>query len=220
MKNRKQIWKNYQVYDKKRSHLEKRLESEFLDHGIVTIPCKVDGIDDILSPYSVEGYESLSGEFVEYINSIVDVVPDYFPIVLSIVGHKFSPDKQKIIRNIIEDDFAYALGAVEKENKHHLLTFLCMAAGLAIVSAMLAIFEWWGQLPMEFLFVFFWFFADVFIGYLLLDGRQLRKQRLKAARLACIKVTFSEKYDERDYSESEAKEFFDTLYRESKDPDS
>ena len=44
-----------------------------------------------------------------------------------------------------------------------------------------------------------------------IEGRSLRKQRINAARLACLKVEFSEEYDESDYSESEARDIFDSL---------
>lgn len=212
MKKRRQLWKNIQAYNHKKSNIERRLEKEFLDHGIATIPCKVNGIGDILSSYSVAGYESLDSGFVEYINSIEELVPEKYPLVLSIVGHKFTPQEQETIRSTIEYDFAYNLGFVEEENKHHIRVFIGMTAGLVVTSIMLTIFNWWGMIPKELLFVFFWFFADVFVDYLLLEGWRLKKQRIKAARLACIKTVFSEEYDERDYSEEEAEKVFNDLY--------
>ena len=212
MKDRKRIRKNIKIYDRKRSNLKKRLEKEFLDHGIATIPCKVSGMDDIISGYSVEGYESLNSGFVEYINDIVDLVPAEYPVVISIVGHNFTAKEQEIIRNTIEADFDYDLGYVEKENHHHMKIFWWMLVGLVITGIILMILDRWDTIPKELLFVFFWFFADTFVDYLLLGGRELRKQRIKAARLACIKVTFSEKYDEEDYSEDEAEEIYDSLY--------
>lgn len=132
--------------------------------------------------------------------------------MLSIVGHKFTPQEQETIRSTIEYDFAYNLGYVEEENKHHFRIFIGMTAGLVLTSIMLTVFNWWGTIPKELLFVFFWFFADMFVNYLLLEGRHLRMQRIKAARLACIKTVFSEEYDERDYSEEEAEKVFNDLY--------
>ncbi len=216
MKNWKQFRKNIRAYNRKKSGLERRLEKEFLDHGIATIPCKVSGVDDVISTYSVVAYESLSSDFVEYVNDIVDSVPEEYPIVLSIVGHKFTKEEQTTIRTTIEDDFAYDLGAVEKENKKHLKIFLGMLAGLVVSSVMLTVFNWWSEIPTELLFVFFWFFAETLADYLFLGGRQLRKERLKAARLACLRVEFSEEYDESDYSEEEAEQIFDELYSDAK----
>lgn len=213
MESRKTKDRNIETYNRKRGNLEKRLKKEFIDHGIATIPCKVSGIDDIISSYSVKGYESLNSEFVEYVNNIADLVPEEYPIVLAIVGHKFTEEEQAIIKTTIEDDYAYDLGSIEEENKYHQKVFWGMVAGILLSGTMLTIFDWWETAPLELLFVLFWFFADTFFDYLFLEGRVLRKQQLKAARLACVLVGFAEEYNGEDYDEMEAKEVFDALYR-------
>ena len=215
MKRQRIKRRNLQAYDRKSGNLEKRLEKDYIDHGIATIPCKISGFDDVISPYSVKGYESLNSEFVEYVNGIADLVPEEYPIVLSIVGQEFTKEEQETIKSTIEDDFAYDLGSVEEENKYHRKVFWWMVAGILLSGVMLTVFDWWKTAPLELLFVFFWFFADTFFDYLLLEGRQLRKQQLKAARLACLKVEFSEEYDEEDYSEEEAEEIRNELYHET-----
>ena len=215
MKSQRIKQRNLQAYDRKSGNLEKRLEKDYIDHGIATIPCKISGFDDVISPYSVKGYESLNSEFVEYVNDIADLVPEEYPIVLSIVGQEFTGEEQETIKSTIEDDFAYDLGSVEEENKYHRKVFWGMVAGILLSGIMLTVFTWWDTVPLELLFVFFWFFADTFFDYLLLEGRQLRKQQLKAARLACLKVEFSAEYDEEDYSEEEAEEIRNELYHET-----
>lgn len=215
MENREQLRKVYKAYNNKKSNIETRLRNEYIDQGIATIPCNVNSIEDIISPYSVPGYESLNGSFIEYISGIVDAVPDYCPIVLSIVGHKFTEEQQNIIKNTIVDDCAYALGSVEKENRHHLNIFLLMASGLVLSCILLAVLKWQESIQMELLFVLFWFCADVFVDYLLIEGSQLKKQRIRAARLACLKVEFSEEYDDRDYSEHEVEEILSEQYQET-----
>lgn len=85
---------NILAYKRKRSDVEKRLRKEFIDHGIATIPCKVSGMDDILSSYSVPGYESLNSEFVDYLINITELIPEEYPIVLNIVG-KNSPKRSR-----------------------------------------------------------------------------------------------------------------------------
>ena len=215
MKNRKTKQRNLQAYDRKSGNLGKRLERDYIDHGIATIPCRISGFDDIISPYSVHGYESLNSEFVEYVNSIADLVPEEYPIVLSIVGQKFTGEEQETIKSTIEDDFAYDLGSVENENKYHQKVFWWMTAGIVLSGVMLTVFDWWETAPLELLFVFFWFFADTVFDYLFLEGRQLRKQQRKAARLACLKVEFSEEYDEEDYTEAEAEAILNGLYQET-----
>lgn len=211
IKTQKLLRKNVQVYDRKKEDLNKRLEAEFIDHGVATIPCKVSGIDDIISPYSVTKYERLNSDFVEFISDDAELIPAEYPIVLSIVGCEFTKDEQETIKKTIEDDFAYHLCTVEEENKYHLKVFWWMAAGILLSGILLTIFDFWSTVPMELLFVIFWFFADTFFDYLFLEGRQLRKKHIKAAQLVCMKVEFSEEYDDQDYSEEEAKEVFDEI---------
>lgn len=212
IKQNDQIRKNIQAYDRKRSDFEKRLESEFLDHGIATIPCRVSGLEDIISSYSVEGYESLSGEFVEYLSEVADLVPQQYPIVLSIVGKKFTENEQKVIRSTIEYDLAYNLGFAEQDTRSFYRMLFFFIVGSILTGVMIAKLSWLPEVHMEILYIFFWFFAESLVEYIFLDGRAVRKQRIKKARLACLKVVFSEEYDEADYSDEEAKEILDRLH--------
>ena len=206
---------NILAYKRKRSDVEKRLEKEFLDHGIATIPCKVSGMEDIISSYSVPGYESLDSGFVEYLNSIIELIPEEYPIVLNIVGTKFTEKEQEIIRGTIEYDVAYDLGEAERESKNLLKMKVIMVVGTIITGIIIAIFDWWDSISTEIQYIFFWFFAYTLIEFIFIEGRDLRKQRLRAARRACISVVFSEEFDEADYSDKEAKEFIDELHKQS-----
>ena len=58
--------------------------------GIAYIPCRIDGLSDIISKFSIKGCESLDGEFVDYLLSFVDYIPAEYPVVLEIHGPKFS----------------------------------------------------------------------------------------------------------------------------------
>lgn len=215
LKNREQIRKNLQVYDHKRSNIGKRVEAEYIDHGIATIPCKVSDIDEIISSYSVPGYESLESDFVDYLNGIVDFVPEQYPIVLSIVGKKFTEEEQRAIKSTIESDLAYNLGAVEKESSHLMKMFIIMIIGTILSGMMISVFDWWSALPMETLYIFFWFFAYTIVEYIFLDGRDLKKRRIRAARLSCLQIVFSEEYNECEYSAEEAKEILEGLQNKS-----
>ena len=204
---------NILAYKRKRSDAQKRLEKEFIDHGIATIPCKVSGIEDIISSYSVPGYESLDSGFVEYLNSIIELIPEEYPIVLNIVGNKFTEKEQEIIRGTIEYDVAYDLGEAEKESMNLLKMKVIMVVGTIITGIIIAIFDRWDDISTEIQYIFFWFFAYTLIEYIFLDGKDLKKQRIRAARRACISVVFSEEYDDEDYSDKEAREFIDDLHK-------
>ena len=206
---------NILAYKRKRSDVKKRLENEFLDHGIATIPCKVSGIEDIISSYSVPGYESLDSGFVEYLNSIIEIIPEAYPIVLNIVGTKFTEKEQEIIRETIEYDVAYDLGEAERENRNLLEMKVVMVVGTIITGIIIAIFDQWDAISTEIQYIFFWFFAYTLVEFIFIEGRDLKRQRIRAARRACISVVFSEEYDEGEYSDKEASEFIDGLHKQS-----
>ena len=56
----------------------------------------------------------------------------------------------------------------------------------------------------------FYFTGDTLCDYILLTGHDLRHDRRMAGRLASIKVVFSDKFEEPNYSESDV----DKLYSE------
>lgn len=211
IKAKKQIRQNLNVYKRKRGDIKKRIERDFVDHGIATIPCKVSGIEDIISSYSVEGYESLNSEFIEYIKEIADIIPEKYPIVLSIVGGKFTKKEQEIIKGTIEGEAAYGLGLAEKNNKHLFKMGFGMAIGAVVFGIAVVSLKWLPELPMEFLNIVFWVFAWTLVEYVVFEAVEHRRQRRKAARLACITVDFSEEYDDSDYSENEAQKIFQDL---------
>lgn len=211
IKTKKQIRQNLNVYKRKRGDIKKRIERDFVDHGIATIPCKVNGIEDIISGYSVEGYESLNSEFISYIKDIADIIPEKYPIVLSIVGGKFTKEEQEIIKGTIEGEAAYGLGIAEKNNKHLLKMGFGMVVGTVIFGIAMVSLKWLPELPQEILNVVFWVFSWTLVEYVVFEAVEHARQRRRAARLACITVEFSEKYDDSDYSEHEAQKIFQDL---------
>lgn len=211
IKAKKQIKQNLNVYKRKRGDIKKRIERDFVDHGIATIPCKVSGIEDIISSYSVEGYESLNSEFIEYIKGIADIIPEKYPIVLSIVGGKFTKKEQEIIKGTIEEDAAYGLGLAEKNNKHLLKMGFGMVVGTVVFGIAVVSLKWLPELPQEILNIVFWVFAWTLVEYVVFEAVEHARQRRRAARLACITVEFSEEYDDSDYSENEAQKIFQDL---------
>ena len=57
----------------KQSNLKHRLEKDVIRDGIAYLACKVDGVDDILSKFSVKGLEAgLNSEFIDALLNFVD----------------------------------------------------------------------------------------------------------------------------------------------------
>ena len=71
----KQKLKNRRLFLKRDAKLAKRLKEDYIDNGIASLPCKVTGMDDVISRFSVPGYETLSPELSEYIESSAAFIP-------------------------------------------------------------------------------------------------------------------------------------------------
>ena len=198
-------------FESKKSQLGQRLKKEYIDNGIATVPCKVSGYEDIISPYSVKNYETMNMDFRDYVNDIVGCIPEKYPVVLEITGCSFSDEEKASIEDTIKEDYAYDLGVAEKNLKHHKNVFLFTLLGTILSGVLLITLDCLSEIPREFLFVLFWYTADTLIDYLFVGGYDLRKEHILAGRLACVQVTFSDEYDESDYTSGEARKIFEDI---------
>lgn len=198
------------LFEARKGQLEYRVKRDYIRNGIATIPCHISGYNDVISTYSVSGYETLNTEFVDYVKSQAEVTPAEYPIVLNITGDCLSPEEKKTIEYIVGDDFSYDLGMVEKEEKRHTKIFVFMFFGLLISGILLSLTQTLAEEPRELFFILFWFMGDTLCDYIFLTGYDLRRERRLAGRLASIKVIFSENYRDPHYTDSDV----DRLYSE------
>ena len=206
----KQKLKNRRLFLKRDAKLDKRLKKDYIDNGIATLPCRVEGIDDVISRFSVPGYETLSPEFSDYIEASAAFIPTEYPIVLEISGCRFSEEEQKTIRHTIHEDYTYELGAVQQENRKQLIIALLMLVGMVVTGFLAFGAQGITDTAIEIIYIFFWFFADVVACYFCMDGFENRKKRLLAGRLADMTVYFSEEYDDSAVTDEDAQ----TVYKE------
>ena len=178
----------------KKSYLERRLQKEVMEDGIAYIPCRVDGIDDIISKFSIKDCESLDGEFVDYLLDFVDCIPEEYPVVLEIFGPKFTDEEKKLITETIESDTDYMLGMTEAQNRHHRKVFWWMVVGTVGSGILLALIRGLviDDIPLEFFYVIFWLFADALVRYLFIENSDYKNDKIKAGRIASMKVEFVE----------------------------
>ena len=178
----------------KKSYLERRLQKEVMEDGIAYIPCRVDGIDDIISKFSIKDCESLDGEFVDYLLDFVDCIPEEYPVVLEIFGPKFTDEEKKLITETIESDTDYMLWMTEAQNRHHRKVFWWMVVGTVGSGILLALIRGLviDDIPLEFFYVIFWLFADAFVRYLFIENSDYKNDKIKAGRIASMKVEFVE----------------------------
>lgn len=180
-------------YYNKRSDLKQRLEKDVIRDGVAYLAGKVNGLDDILSKFSIKGLEALDGEFKDELLNFVDCVPKEYPLVLEIHGPKFSEDEKEMITEAVLSDADYLLGKTEAENRHHRKVFWSMVAGTVGSGILLgAIKEFVDEVPLEFFYVLFWLFADALVRYLFIEFGDYKNEKIRAGRIASIKVEFVE----------------------------
>lgn len=184
--------KREEFYNKK-SHLESRLKKDLIRDGIAYLPCKVSGIDDILSKFSTESIMAVDSEFTDALLNTVDCIPQEYPLVLEIHGPKFTEKEKEMITETIISDADYMLGKTEAENRHHRRVFWGMVAGTVGSGILLGVIKQFiDEVPLEFFYVLFWLFADALVRYLFIEHGDYKNDKIRAGRIASMKVEFVE----------------------------
>ena len=178
---------------KKKSHLESRLKKDLIRDGIAYLPCKVSGIDDILSKFSTEIIAAVDAEFTDALLNTVDCIPQEYPLVLEIHGPRFTKDEKEMITEAVISDADYMLGKTEAENRHHRKVFWGMVAGTVGSGILLGVIKnFIDEVPLEFFYVLFWLFADALVRYLFIEFGDYKNDKIRAGRIASMKVEFVE----------------------------
>ena len=184
---------NLEKYYNKKSQLNSRLQKDVIRNGTAYLSCKVEGLDDILSKFSTKGLESLDGEFKDELLSFADCIPQEYPLVLEILGPKFTEDEKEMIREAVVSDADYLLGKTEAENRHHRKVFWWMVAGTVGSGILLGVIKHFvDEVPLEFFYVLFWLFADALVRYLFIEHGDYKNDKIRAGRIASMKVEFLE----------------------------
>ena len=202
------------LFESRRGRLDYRVKRDYVRNGIATIPCRISDYGEVISPYSVKGYETLNKEFEDYLKEAADLTPPECPLVLNIIGDCLAQEEKTTIEDTILDDFAYDLGVVEKNEKRHTHVFRFMLIGMILSLLLLWITESLADEPRELLYVLFWFMAENLCDYIFLTGHDLRWSRRLAGRLASIKVVFSETYEATNYTESDVQQLYSEIERD------
>ncbi len=216
----KQKFKNRILFSRRESHLERRVNEDFIDNGIAAIPCRVSGYDDLISRYSVKGYETVNPEFEAYVEDAASYIPAEYPVLLNITGCSFTEEEQGRIRETVREDFLYALGAVEEKNRSHRNFILLMFVGMLLSGILI-----FGSLGLngssvEILYLLFWFCADFFLSYIFLDAREAREARIRAGRLASAQIVFTEEFEDVAVSDEIVRKVYEGILSEEAEENS
>ena len=197
MQDKKKI-RNRLFFSRANADLEKRVKNVYIRGDAAILPCRVTAYDDVISHYSVHEYETLNPEFGEYVEDAISFIPPEYPVLLEIVGCDFTEEEQETIRSTIEEDFMYELGAVQEQNSQQNKIMLFMLAGMILTWLFVSFWEGLSEMSLEFIYIVFWFFADLVISYVFLDNPESLHRRVLAGRLARIKVSFVQNVEDCD----------------------
>ena len=202
------------LFESRKGNLDERLKRDYVRNGVVTVPCQISDYNDVISAYSVKGYETLNTEFKDHIKTTAEYAPPECPLVLNMIGNCLSQKEKKTISDTIQDTFAYELGIIEKDEKRHTEVFILMMVGLILAIILLYLTRTMANEPRELIYVMFYFTGDTLCDYILLTGHDLRHDRRMAGRLASVKVVFSDKYEELNYTESDVNKLYSEIEKD------
>ncbi len=162
-----------------------------MENGVAYIPCRIRGIDDVISKYSVKDCESLDPEFLSYITDFIEFIPVEYPVVIQMTDPGLSMEEKTIICETIAAETDYLLGKTEEFLNHKKRRFISMIAGTVLSGILLGIAKQIIEnVPLEFFFVLFWLFADALVRYLFIDKLDFKDEKIRMGRLASMKVEF------------------------------
>lgn len=202
------------LFESRSGNLEDRLKKDYIQNGVVTIPCRVSDYNDVISNYSVKGFETLNQEFVDFIKRTDEVIPPEYPVVLNIISDTLSEEEKKAIKETIEDHFAYELGVVENHEKRHTRTFILMLIGMVLSGILLWLTRTLEEESRELFFVLFWFLGDTLCDYIFLTGHDLRHDRRLAGRLASVKIIFSDVFEKPKYTDTNREKLYSEIEKD------
>lgn len=205
------------LFESRSGNLENRLRKDYIQNGVATIPCRVSDYNDVISNYSVKGFETLNQEFVDFIKRTDEVIPPEYPVVLNIISDTLSTEEKKAIKETIEDHFAYELGVVENHEKRHTRTFILMLIGMVLSGILLWLTRTLEEESRELFFVLFWFLGDTLCDYIFLTGHDLRHDRRLAGRLASVKIIFSNVFEKPKYTDTNREKLYSEIEKDVKE---
>ena len=208
---------NLKNLSKKSVDVGKFVKDFYVERGLAYISCNVSGYYDIIDRYSVKGYEWIEESFARFVEENAIYIPPEYPIVLEICGHRFTKEQQACIEATILDYYALKMGDVQMsmQGNRRRIVFLL---GLMLLFAVFVYIA--SQLPglprplAEAPFVLFWMALWDGAEMFFLDRQDLQQDKLEAAQLASMKVTFYEKFEDGPAEPEVVQEFLEEIENE------
>ncbi|MBO4881126.1 MAG: hypothetical protein J5555_05530 [Firmicutes bacterium] len=211
---------NLRRFSRKSVDEKKFVKDFYVENGLAYISCNVKSYNDIIDPYSVKGYEWLTEPFVRFVEENANVIPPEYPIVLEICGGRFSEEQRNCIEETIADYFALKLldnQQNQRSNRGRTLFLLFLALFFAVILYLETKYADLVTLPKpvsEAPFVLFWMALWDAAEHIVLDGSDLQEEKLYAARLASLKVTFQKTFEDAPLEPEEEQKVLEEIFEE------
>ncbi len=213
------IFKNHKYknrFKNKKVDIKRYIKDYYVENNLAYISVNVNSYEDIISKYSVVGYEDLNQEFVDYIEENAEYIPLEYPIVLEITGTRFSKERQKTIIEAISDYYNMKLGETQEELSSN-SRFSLLLLVLAVISVLLYLRVSMTQFFSTALELGIWFFVWTFADVFWLERNEIKERKKDYAQLSSMKVIFKEEFVDDDITEKEEKQIIQDIisYSES-----
>jgi hypothetical protein len=213
------IFKNHKYknrFKNKKVDIKRYIKDYYVENNLAYISVNVNSYEDIISKYSVVGYEDLNQEFVDYIEENAEYIPLEYPIVLEITGTRFSKERQKTIIEAISDYYNMKLGETQEELSSN-SRFSLLLLVLAVISVLLYLRVSMTQFFSTALELGIWFFVWTFADVFWLERNEIKERKTDYAQLSSMKVIFKEEFVDDDITEKEEKQIIQDIisYSES-----
>ena len=198
IKSRRQR-QNLKSLHKKNVDVGKFVKDFYVEKGVAYISCNVSGYHDIIDKYSVEGYEWLDASFARFVEENAIYIPPEYPIILEICGHRFTKKQQTCIEETISDYYALKLGDVQMTRNTSQKRFFFLVGIMLLFAVVIGVMSMFPDLPRpiaEAPFVLFWMALWDSAEMFFLDRQDIIQDKLEAAQLASMTITFYEKFED------------------------
>lgn len=210
---RSRLEKNKRRIRRMKVDYNKYVKDFYLEDGLAIISCNVNGYNDIIDRYSVEGYEWLNDSFARFLESNAFYIPFEYPIVLEICGTKFNRKQREVITETIHDYYELKLGDKQMElndNTRRIITFMVIAG---LFTLLFTFVQGWQQdsFVVQFILIMLWFFIWGLSDMVVTDRSELKEDKMAIAQLASTVVRFREEFIDEPYDEFEQEKIYQEL---------
>lgn len=161
--------------------------------GRAIINVGAENYDDIFSPYCYKGGDTLSSTLVEYLNQKANTVPLDHDLTIRFHVKDASEEKRKEIRAALKENYQSDIRGIDnKMQSTALFSMWFILLGILFTVAYLLLLD---KVPIAVTYImdlFSWLFLWEGIDAFFLDRRLMKRDKLKALRLATAKLEIIE----------------------------